>query len=102
MSERLADLEAVLRDRLTAAPPGSYSVTLLRDPEKAQRKIMEEAFEVCLELGRRPVDRQRAAAEAADLVFHLLAGLVGADVAWADVEAELAARRAAATGGESS
>ena len=102
MSEPLAELEAVLRDRLAAAPAGSYSVTLLRDAEKAQRKIMEEAFEVCLELGRQPVDRQRAASEAADLVFHLLAGLVGAGVAWADVEAELAARRAAAPGGEAS
>lgn len=89
----LADLEAVLRDRLDAAPEGSYSATLLRDPELAARKIMEEAFEVCLELGRPAVDRDRAASEAADLVFHLLAGLVGAGVRLEAVLDELAARR---------
>jgi phosphoribosyl-ATP pyrophosphohydrolase len=89
----LHDLEAVLRDRLLAAPEGSYSVTLLRDPEKAQRKIMEEAFEVCLELGRQEVDRERAAGEAADLVFHLLAGLVGAGVELESVLEQLEHRR---------
>ena len=87
MSERLSDLEAVLRDRLTAAragtaPEGSYSATLVTDAERAQRKIMEEAFELCLELGREPVEPGRTASEAADLVFHVLAGLVGAGVAW--------------------
>jgi phosphoribosyl-ATP pyrophosphohydrolase len=89
----LTDLEAVLRDRLVAAPDGSSSVTLLRDPEKAQRKIMEEAFEVCLELGRAEVDAERAASEAADLVFHLLAGLVGAGVGLDAVLAQLEDRR---------
>lgn len=96
MSEPLAELEAVLRDRLAAAPAGSYSVTLLRDAEKAQRKIMEEAFEVCLELGSSVVAPDRAAEEAADLVFHLMCGLVGAGVGWAEVERVLAARHAGA------
>jgi phosphoribosyl-ATP pyrophosphohydrolase len=91
----LADLEAVLRDRLVAAPEGSYSATLLRDPVKAQRKIMEEAFEVCLELGRAEVDVERAASEAADLVFHLLAGLVGAGVSVDAMLADLRRRREA-------
>jgi phosphoribosyl-ATP pyrophosphohydrolase len=89
----LADLEAFLWDRLVSAPEGSYSVTLLRDSEKAQRKIMEEAFEVCLELGRDEVDVERAASEAADLVFHLLAGLVGAGVGIDPVLAQLEQRR---------
>jgi phosphoribosyl-ATP pyrophosphohydrolase len=88
----LRELEAVLRDRLDHADPGSYSATLLGDPEKAQRKIMEEAFEVCLELGRPEVDRERTASEAADLVFHLLAGLTGAGVELDAVMAELARR----------
>ncbi len=81
----LHDLEAVLRSRLTDPPPGSYSVTLLTDPEKARRKIMEEAFELTLELGRDQVDHDRAAEEAADLLFHTLAGLVGAGVPLAAV-----------------
>lgn len=89
----LTDLEVLLRSRKVEQPAGSYSVTLVTDPVTVQRKIMEEAFEVCLELGAAEVDTDRAAAEAADLVFHLLAGLVGAGVTWDQVLAELANRR---------
>lgn len=92
----LVDLEAVLRDRLEAAPAGSYSATLLGDPEQAARKIMEESFELCLELGRSPVDPQRVASEAADVFFHVLTGVVGAGVGLEPVLAELDARRRAA------
>jgi phosphoribosyl-ATP pyrophosphohydrolase len=89
----LRDLEAVLRDRLATAPADSYSAGLLRDPERAQRKIMEEAFELCLELGRGERDPRRTAEEAADLVFHVLVGLVGADVSLDDVLKVLEERR---------
>ncbi|MDW3220502.1 MAG: phosphoribosyl-ATP diphosphatase [Acidimicrobiales bacterium] len=89
----LEELEAVLRDRRTADPTESYTASLLADPELIQRKIMEEAFEVCLELGRRDLDPTLTAQEAADLVYHLLVGLVGADVALADVLAVLESRR---------
>ena len=89
----LAEIEAVLQQRLAEPVEGSYSLTLLRDTELAQRKIMEEAFELCLELGRTPLDRQRATAEAADLLFHALAGLVGAGIPLAGVMDELQARR---------
>ena len=89
----LDELEALLRERRTNAPEGSYSAALLDDPERTQRKVMEEAFEVCLELGRAQRDGARVAAEAADLVFHLLVGLVGADVPWSDVLRELENRR---------
>lgn len=95
----LADLEAVLLDRKARPPAGSYSATLLADPEQASRKVMEEAYEVCLELTRPDVDRDRAASEAADLLFHLLAGLVGAGVPLERVMAELAGRRGAGAGG---
>ena len=94
-NEVLTELEAVLRDRLTASPEGSYSATLLRDPTTASRKIMEEAFELTLELGAATVDPQRAAEEAADLVFHVLAGLVGAGVGLDAVLTELENRRKA-------
>jgi phosphoribosyl-ATP pyrophosphohydrolase len=90
----LDDLEAVLRTRRDDPPvAGSYSADLLRDPERTQRKIMEEAFEVCLELGRPERHPDRIASEAADLVFHLLVGLVEADVPFSAVLDELAARR---------
>ena len=105
-SNVLHDLEAVLRDRLAASPEGSYSATLLRDPTKVSRKIMEEAFELTLELGAAALDPQRIAEEAADLVFHVLAGLVGAGVSLDAVLAELEKRRTgeggAAAGGRGS
>jgi phosphoribosyl-ATP pyrophosphohydrolase len=88
----LPELDALLRARLAERPEGSYSVSLLTDPTLAQRKLMEEAFEVCLELQASTVDRAATAEEAADLVFHLLAALVGAGVSWSDVEAALRER----------
>lgn len=86
---KLADF---LASRLRDAPEGSYSHALMTDSVLARRKIMEEAFEVCLELGSPAVERQRLAEEAADLVFHLLCGLTGAGVAWSEVEDVLVAR----------
>ncbi|HET8931355.1 MAG TPA: phosphoribosyl-ATP diphosphatase [Acidimicrobiales bacterium] len=88
----LSDLDTFLRARLVDAPEGSYSSRVMADPVLAQRKIMEEAFEVCLELGARHPDLTATAEEAADLLFHLVAALVGAGVAWADVEAALRER----------
>lgn len=89
----LDDLEAILKSRRDQPTPGSYTAELLADPERTQRKIMEEAFEVCLELGRPEVSRERTAEEAADLVYHLMVGLVGAGVDWAEVVTVLEGRR---------
>lgn len=91
----LDDLEAVLRSRRDAPPEGSYTAELLADPERIQRKIMEEAFELCLELGRthHEHDSSRVAEEAADVVYHLMVGLVAADVPVADVMTVLEGRR---------
>lgn len=89
----LDELEEVLRSRRTASPEESYTAQLLADPELAQRKIMEEAFEVCLELGRETNDPSLTAQEAADLIYHLLVGLVAVDVPFADVLAVLEGRR---------
>jgi phosphoribosyl-ATP pyrophosphohydrolase len=86
-------VEAVLVDRKANRPEGSYSATLFADNELVQRKVMEEAFEVCMELGRSSVSADRVASEAADLVFHLLAGLVSVGVPWDSVLAELESRR---------
>jgi len=93
MSDPLAALEQTLADRRENRPEGSYSVTLFDDPDLVQRKIMEEAFEVCLELGRPAVDADRVASEAADLVYHLLAGLASVEVPLEAVYAELERRR---------
>ncbi|QBI19202.1 phosphoribosyl-ATP diphosphatase [Egibacter rhizosphaerae] len=93
MSLSLAELEEVLRERRREAPPGSYSATLLSDPERVSRKLLEESFELGVELMRPEVDRERVASEAADVLFHTLAGLVGAGVPLDAVLEELAERR---------
>jgi phosphoribosyl-ATP pyrophosphohydrolase len=89
----LEELEAVLRQRRSAAPEGSYSATLVTDAYRASRKVMEEAYELCFEITRPAIDGRRVAEEAADLLFHLLAALVAADVGLDEVLAELRARR---------
>jgi phosphoribosyl-ATP pyrophosphohydrolase len=76
----LQDLAAIISARRASRTDDSYTARLLSDPELNQRKIMEEAFEVCLELGRSHVDKDLAAGEAADLVYHLMVGLAGAGV----------------------
>ncbi len=89
----LNDLEEVLRSRRSANAGDSYTASLLADPFLTQRKIMEEAFEVCHELAETPIDSGLVAEEAADLVYHLLVGLVGANVPLSDVFAVLEGRR---------
>lgn len=89
----LHDLEAVPSDRLQDRPEGSYTASLFADHERLERKIMEEAFEVCLELGRPPPEVDRMVAEAADLFFHLLVGLVSVGANLDAVLAELKRRR---------
>lgn len=91
-SSFLSELDRFLRARREELPEGSYSTRLLTEPTFVQRKIMEEAFEVCLELQAPEVDRSSTAGEAADLVFHLMAALVGAGVPWAEVDAVLRER----------
>lgn len=89
----LHDLEATLRGRRSASPDESYTARLLADPTLNQRKIMEEAFEVCLELQADPISRERTAEEAADVLYHLMVALVGAEVALDDVLAVLEGRQ---------
>lgn len=89
----LNELERVLRTRVGGDPSESYTARLLADPEYNQRKIMEEAFEVCLELGRNEIASDLVANEAADVLYHLLVGLVGAGVSIDDVFAVLEERR---------
>lgn len=88
----IAELESVLIARRDERPEGSYTVQLLDNPTLVQRKIMEEAFEVCLELQATDLNAERTAEEAADLVYHLLVGLAGAGVSWSEVEDVLRSR----------
>lgn len=89
----LEDLEVVLQSRRSADPAESYTARLLGDSEVAQRKIMEEAFELCLEIGRADTKRDLVAEEAADVLYHVLVGLVSVGVPLSDVYAVLEGRR---------
>lgn len=54
---------------------------------------MEEAFELCLELGRAQVSHERVAEETADLIYHFMVGLAGVNVEFSEVLAVLEERR---------
>jgi phosphoribosyl-ATP pyrophosphohydrolase len=93
MRDTLEELQQTILSRRSSPREGSYTVKLLSDPELVQRKIMEESFEVCLELGRGSVNPGDLAAEAADLLYHLLVGLASVDVTLDDVLSVLEQRR---------
>ncbi|MBX6362684.1 MAG: bifunctional phosphoribosyl-AMP cyclohydrolase/phosphoribosyl-ATP diphosphatase HisIE [Gemmatimonadetes bacterium] len=67
----LAALDRVLEARAAAdAPPGSHTARLLGDRNLRLKKLGEEATELAVACADE--DRERAAEEAADLVYHAL------------------------------
>lgn len=86
LGELWTTLEARARDR----PEGSYTVRLLDDPNLCVKKLGEEAAELVAALAR---GGDGAAAEAADLLYHVMAALLAAGRGWDEVEDELARRR---------
>ncbi|MBO6777410.1 MAG: phosphoribosyl-ATP diphosphatase [Marinibacterium sp.] len=88
----LNDLEAVIASRKTADPDTSWTAKLLaKGPEKCAEKFGEEAVEAIIEAVKG--DREKLAAEAADVLYHLLVMLAARDVALEDVLAELTRRQ---------
>lgn len=90
----LAALEAVIADRKNQPAARSYVSTLLHGGVPViGSKVVEEASEV-VEAGAEPGPSGRAHTirEAADLVFHLLVLLGYREIAWNEVESELASR----------
>jgi phosphoribosyl-ATP pyrophosphohydrolase/phosphoribosyl-AMP cyclohydrolase len=87
----LPHLEAVIRDRKANPRPGSYTCQLLEAGlSRILKKVGEEAIEVLI--AAQSEGNERLASELADLVYHALVLLAARDLAWADVEAELARR----------
>jgi phosphoribosyl-ATP pyrophosphohydrolase len=90
-------LMEVIADR-KALPPGdrSYVAALMQGgAAKIVGKIAEEGCEVVgaqATADANPGGRARLAAEAADLVFHVLVLLGLCEVAWSDIKAELTRR----------
>jgi phosphoribosyl-ATP pyrophosphohydrolase/phosphoribosyl-AMP cyclohydrolase len=67
--EALPALERTLARRAAERPAGSYTVTLLEDPQLAGEKVLEEAEEVTRAV-REETD-ERVDNEAADVLYHL-------------------------------
>lgn len=84
-------LWATLRARARQRPEGSYTVRLLDDANLRFKKLGEESTELVVALSTG--DKKGVAEEAADLMYHVMAALLGAGVEWSDVEAVLAQRR---------
>jgi phosphoribosyl-AMP cyclohydrolase / phosphoribosyl-ATP pyrophosphohydrolase len=89
--ETLPTLERTLRERALKRPEGSYTVTLLDDPELTGAKVREEAEEV-VRAAREESD-ERVDEEAADLLYHLLVLVHGRGRELADAERILDGRR---------
>jgi phosphoribosyl-ATP pyrophosphohydrolase/phosphoribosyl-AMP cyclohydrolase len=92
----LVALDAVIGERAENAPASSYTGRLLADPNLRLKKLGEEAVELALACERE--DRERIAAEAADLLYHVMVSCRAAGVGTADVLAVLASRATGAAG----
>jgi phosphoribosyl-AMP cyclohydrolase / phosphoribosyl-ATP pyrophosphohydrolase len=87
----LDTLQAVIRDRLAAASPGSYTARLAaQGPLKVAQKLGEEGVE--LALAAVAEDDVRVTEEAADLVYHMLVLLALRGISFDDVVVTLEKR----------
>ncbi len=91
MSDILAQLWATIDQRKQQRPAGSYTVHLLEAGEnEILKKIGEEAVEVIIAAKGEGDDR--VLYEMSDLIYHAMVLLAARNLAWSDVEAELARR----------
>ena len=79
-----------IAERAEARPEGSYTTRLMDDTNLRLQKLGEESAE--LVTAPATGDRERAAEEAADLIYHVLAALRAEGVGLEDVEAVLEVR----------
>lgn len=89
----LGQLEAIIEQRISERPDGSYTARLYaQGPKRIAQKVGEEGLEVALAAAAETDDK--VVAESADLLFHLLVLLRSRGIAFDKVVAELAARHA--------
>jgi phosphoribosyl-AMP cyclohydrolase / phosphoribosyl-ATP pyrophosphohydrolase len=89
--EALPWLERTVRRRASERPDGSYTVQLLDDPPGLGAKVREEAEEVSRAASAE--SDERLAEEAADLLYHLTVLMSSRELALADAQRVLEARR---------
>jgi phosphoribosyl-AMP cyclohydrolase / phosphoribosyl-ATP pyrophosphohydrolase len=83
----MAALFAVLHQRRTDLPEGSFTAKLFQNRHKLDKKIIEEAFEAT-----QATTREERVWEIADAVFFLSMLAVDEGITWPEVVAELAGR----------
>ena len=83
----LPTLWAILQDRASRRPEGSYTVRLLTDENLRLKKLGEETGELIVALARE--ERDRIPKEGADLMYHLLVALLASGVTLQELLAEL-------------
>ena len=89
----LDDLARIVSERAAAPASESYTARLIAGgPAKAAKKLGEEAVEAAIAAVQG--DRQNLTAEAADVLYHLLVVLQGANIPLSDIMAELERRTA--------
>ncbi|MBX3481204.1 MAG: phosphoribosyl-ATP diphosphatase [Caulobacter sp.] len=90
LSDTLDRLWATIESRRGGDPAASWTARLLADPRLAAKKLGEEAVEAAIAAASG--DRAALTAEAADVLYHLLALLAAAGVSPDAVAAALTAR----------
>lgn len=90
----IGTLESTIDDRIQSRPDDSYTARLAQQGvQRIAKKIGEEGVELALAASQE--DRTEVAAEAADLVYHLLVLLRSQDMTFADIARELESRHKA-------
>jgi phosphoribosyl-ATP pyrophosphohydrolase/phosphoribosyl-AMP cyclohydrolase len=89
--EVLPELERTIVARQQQAPDGSYTASLLANPDHIGEKVQEEAEEVA-RAAREETD-ERVASEAADVLYHLSVLLASRSLTLADAGRVLDDRR---------
>lgn len=91
MGQVIDDLFEVIKTRKVDAPANSYTAYLYaRGENEILKKMGEEVVEVIV--AAKDEGNDRLVYELADLIYHSLVLLAARDLAWADVEGELARR----------
>ena len=87
----IPELWRVIKDRKKNPPEGSYTASLFKNEDKRLKKLVEEAAEVVL--AAKGTDKKMQAWEVADLIYHLLVVIEGADIPMEEVYRILSERR---------
>ena len=91
MSDTLDTLYRLIQGRKVDAPGGSYTAQLFAAGEdEILKKVGEEAIEVIV--AAKGQGSERVVSETADLIYHSMVLLAMHNIAWQEVEDELARR----------